>query len=125
MKSGNFRDQPFVAISGNLGEKVPIVDNVLSSHGQEIYPSASLDENCIEFEFRTDRIFYVDLRQTYLALKLKLVRDRGYETYNSKEVKKRAQRRGKSGKGKNGGRRRSTSSRYSCKQQFALKVFQC
>ena len=40
------------------------------------------------FEFQTDRNYYVDLRQTYLALKLKLVRGRGYETYNSKEVKK-------------------------------------
>ena len=46
------------------------------------------DENCIEFEFQTDRSYYVDLRQTYLALKLKLVRGRGYETYNNKEVKK-------------------------------------
>ncbi len=46
------------------------------------------DENCIEFEFQTNRHYYVDLRQTYLALKLKLVRGRGYETYNTKEVKK-------------------------------------
>ena len=28
------------------------------------------------------------MRQTYLALKLKLVRARSYETYNTKEVKK-------------------------------------
>ena len=41
----------FVAMSGNLGGKVPIVDDVLSSHEQEIYPTTSLDENCIEFEF--------------------------------------------------------------------------
>ena len=86
--SSNFRYQPFVAVSGNLGGKVLIVDDVLSSHEQKIYPTTSLDENCIEFEFQTDRNFYVDLRQTYLALKLKLVRGRGYETYNSKEVEK-------------------------------------
>ena len=86
--SSNFRYQPFVAVSGYLGGKVPVVDNVLSSHEQEIYPTTSLDENCIEFEFQTDRNYYVDLRQTYLALKLKLVRGRGYETYNTKEVKK-------------------------------------
>ena len=42
----------------------------------------------MEFEFQTDRNYYVDLRQTYLALKLKLVRGRGYGTYNTKEVKK-------------------------------------
>ena len=86
--SSNFRYQPFVAVSGNLGRKVPVVDDVLSSHEQEIYPTTSLDENCIEFEFQTDRNYYVDLRQTYLALKLKLVRGRGYEIYNTKEVKK-------------------------------------
>ena len=68
--------------------KIPVTDDVLSSHGQEIYPTTSLDENCIEFEFQTDRNYYVDLRQTYLALKLKRVRGRGYEAYNSKEVGK-------------------------------------
>ena len=81
--SSNFRYQPFVAVSGNLGGKVPVV--VLSSHEQQIYPTTSLDENCIKFEFQTDRNNYVDLRQTYLALKLKLVRGRGYETYNTKK----------------------------------------
>ena len=86
--SSNFRYQPFVAVSGNIGGKVPVVDDVLSSHEQELYPTTSLDENCIEFEFQTDRNYYVDLRQTYLALKLKLVRGRGYETYNTKELKK-------------------------------------
>ena len=84
--SSNFRYQPFVAVSGNLGRKVPVVDDVFSSHEQEIYLTTSLDENCIEFEFETDPTYYVDLRQAYLALKLKLVRGRGYETYNNKEV---------------------------------------
>ena len=86
--SNNFTYQPFAAISGNLGGKVPVVDDVLSSHEQEVYPTTSLDENCIEFEFQTDRNYYDDLRQKYLALKPKLVRGRGYETYNSREVKK-------------------------------------
>ena len=86
--SSNFRYQPFVAVSGNLGGKIPVVDDVFSSHEQEIYPTTSLDENCLEFELQTDRNYYVDLRQMYLALKLKLVRGRGYEAYNTKEVKK-------------------------------------
>ena len=122
--SSNFRYQPFVAVSGNLGGKVPVVDDVLSSHEQEIYPTTSLDENCIEFKFQTDLNYYVDLRQTYLALKLKLVRGRGYETYNTKEVKKGAQGRGKSREGRDDGRG-SSSSRYSCKQNIALNFFQC
>ena len=77
-----------MAVSGILGRKIPVVDNVLLSHEQEIYPTTSLNENCIEFELYTDRNYYVDLRQTYLALKLKLVRGRGYETYNTRELKK-------------------------------------
>ena len=87
MSNNIFRYQPFVALSGNLGGKVPIVDDVLSSHGQEICPTTSLDENCIAFEFQTDRNYYVDLRQSFLALKLKFVKGRGYDTYESKEKK--------------------------------------
>ena len=89
IKGSNFRYQPFVAVSGNLGGKIPVVDDVLSSHEQEMYPTTSLKGNCKEFEFQTDRNYYVDLRQTYLALKLRLVGCRGYETYISKEVKKK------------------------------------
>ena len=77
-----------MAVSGNLGGKFAVVDEVLLFHEQKIYPSTSLDENSLEFEFRTDRNYYVDLRQTYLALTLKFVNGRGCETYNSKEVKK-------------------------------------
>ena len=86
--SDNFRYQPFVAVSGNLGGKVPIVDDVLSSHEQGTYSTSSLDENCMEFEFQTDRNYYVDLRQSFLALKLKFVEGRGYDTYESKKKKK-------------------------------------
>ena len=50
----NFRYQPFVAVSDSVGGKVPVVDDVLSSHEQQI-PTTSLDENSIEFEFQTDR----------------------------------------------------------------------
>ena len=75
-------------VSGHLGEKVPVVDRVLFSHAQEIYPTTLLGENCVEFKFSPDRIFYNDLRQTYLALKLKFVEGRGYETYKTKNAKK-------------------------------------
>ena len=88
MSNNNFRYQPCVAVSGNLGGKVPIVDDVVSSHEQEIYPTTSLDENCIEFEFQTGGNYYVHLRQSFLALKLKFVRGRGYDTFESKEKKK-------------------------------------
>ena len=88
MSNNNFWYQPFVAVSGNLGGKVPFVDDVLSSHEQELFPTTSHDENCIEVEFQTDRNYYVDLRQAFLALKLKFVKGRGYDTYENKEKKK-------------------------------------
>ena len=65
MSNNNFRYQPFVAVSGNLGGKVSIVDDVLSSHEQGTYPTTSLDENCTEFEFQTDRNYYVDLSRFF------------------------------------------------------------
>ena len=58
----NFRYQPFIAVSGNPGVKVPVLDDVLSTHEQETYPTTSLDKNSIEFVFQTDRNVYVDLR---------------------------------------------------------------
>ena len=64
------------------------MDDALSSHEQENYPTTSLDENCIEFDFQMDRNYYVDLRQSFLALKLKFVKGRGYDTYESKEKKR-------------------------------------
>ena len=85
----NFRYQHFAAVSWNPGVKVPVADHVLSSHEQEIYPTTSLDEKNIEFEFQTDRNIYVDLRQTYLALKLKLNKGRGFDTYKTTEKKKK------------------------------------
>ena len=88
MSNNIFRYQPFVAVSGNLGGKVPIVDDVLSSHEQEIYPTTSLDENFKEFEFQTDWNYCVGFRQSFLAMNLKFVKGRGYDTYESKEKKK-------------------------------------
>ena len=74
MSNNYFRYQPFVAISGNFGGKVPIVDDVLLSHAQETYPTTSLDENCIGFEFQTDRNYYVDLRQSFFDIEAQICR---------------------------------------------------
>ena len=76
-----------MAVSGKLGRSVSVVDDVFLSHEHESYPTSSLHENCIEFEIQTYRSFYVDLRQTYSALKLKLVKGRGYEIYYAAKEK--------------------------------------
>ena len=85
--SSNFRYQTYVAVSGSIAGKVPVVYDVLLFHEQEICPTTSIDERWLEFEIQVDRNCYVDLRHTYLALKLKCVKCRGYETDSSKEVK--------------------------------------
>ena len=89
----NFRYQPFVAVSGNPGLKVPVVDNVSSSQEQEICPTTSLVEKSIEIELQTDRKVYLGLQHTYLALKIKLVEERGFDTYKTTKKEKGAQRR--------------------------------
>ena len=85
---------PKFAVSGNFVGKVPVVDIVVLSHEQETYLTTSLvvDENFIDFEFQTNCYHYVDLRQTFLALKPKFVYRHGYENYNSTELEKGAQK---------------------------------
>ena len=82
--SSKFRYQTFVAVSG----KVPLVDDVLSSQKQQKYSNTSLEKNCKAFEFQTDQNYYVDWRQTILALKMKMIKNRSYKTYNHKNSKK-------------------------------------
>ena len=87
--SKSFQYEFSLAVFGKLVCKIPIVNGVLSSHELEIYITTSIDENCIEFEFQRDQNYYVDLRETYFALKLKLVKGGGHGAYKNKEVKKR------------------------------------
>ena len=72
---------------GKLGRKIPVVDDVLASHEQDLCLTTSLNGNCVEFEFQTDLNYYVDLKWTYLALKLNFFNGCGYGTYNTKKVK--------------------------------------
>ena len=60
--SSNFWNQTFVLVSGNFAGKVPVVDDVLWSQEQEIYPTTPLDEKGKDFEPKRDRNNYVDMR---------------------------------------------------------------
>ena len=82
----NFRHQPFCCSFWESWWKNPSCG--LSSHEQETYPTISLDENSIEFDFQTDPNVCVDLRQTYLALKFKPLKRRGFHTYKTTKKKK-------------------------------------
>ena len=82
-----FLYKPFVAFCGNPGWSITLVGDVLKFREQEIYLFTSLYENCREFQLRSDRSYYVDLRQISFVSKLKLVKDHVYEIYNNHEAK--------------------------------------
>ena len=83
----NFRCQTFVAVSWNLGGNFPVVDDVSLSQEQETYCTTSTNENCMDFEFHMDRSSYIDMKQTHLAMKLKIFKGCSHETYYTKEIK--------------------------------------
>ena len=119
--SSIFRYQTFAAISGNVGGKVPVVDNISPSHEQEIYPTNSFDENCIQFEFQTDRSYYVELRETdVLGFETETCQESCLRNLQYQRSTKGAQRGSKSGRETDARREGSSSSRCSCKIQFAF-----
>ena len=124
--SNSYRYQFFVSIVENPGRKVPLVDDAFSSHEQETYPTVSRDENLKSFQFQPDRNYHVDLRQTYLALKLKFVKGCSYD--NTEELEKntnKSQKKLQEIRKREKVGRRSSSSGCSCEQHFAFILSQC
>ena len=72
-----FQYQLVVAVSGNHGAEVPVVDNVLSSHDQNVYPTFQKLRKYLTFKLQVERRYYVGSRQTFLALKKKFVEGHG------------------------------------------------
>ena len=56
--------------------KIPVLEPIESSHIQEVYPSTSLDESSIEFEFETDGSIYLDMRDIHVQIKVGLQKGR-------------------------------------------------
>ena len=86
-------------VYGSLGGKVPVADNFQSSHGQKFYPPTSHDKVYRDLEYQIDRNFYVDWRKNYFALKLKLVKCRDDEIYQTGEARKEHKAETKTAKG--------------------------
>ena len=57
---------------------------IFSGRYQEVYPSTSLDESSIEFEFETDRSFYLDMRDFQLQIKVGLQKGRLFDDFMKK-----------------------------------------
>lgn len=66
--------QQFTSSCLELFDRVPILDPIQSSHVQEVYPKTSLTESSLEFEYQTDRNVFLDMRETYLSLRIKLLK---------------------------------------------------
>lgn len=55
-----------------LFDTVPVLNPIIGSNVQEVFPSTSLDESSLEFEYETDRNIFLDLRDTNLLLKVRM-----------------------------------------------------
>ncbi len=62
----------FTSTCFELFETVPVLNPIIGSNVQEVFPSTSLDEGSLDFEYETDRNIFLDLCDTYLLLKVKL-----------------------------------------------------
>ena len=83
-KQNSFSVQDSTNSSLEIFDKVPVLETIMSSHTQEVLPSISLDERSFELEFETDRNLYVDMRDTYLSLKLQLFKGRLFDAFKKK-----------------------------------------
>ena len=77
----NFRYGHFMNSCLETFDKIPVLEPLESSHVQEVYPSTSLDESSIEFEFETDRSIYLDMRDIHLQIKVGLQKGRLFDDF--------------------------------------------
>ena len=50
---------------------------------------STVDENCAKFESQTDRIYYVQLRQTFLGMEVEIVKLCSYGIRITKQIRKK------------------------------------
>ena len=81
----NFRYGHFTNSCLEIFDKIPVLEPIESSHVQEVYPSTSLDESSIEFEFETDRSIYLDMRDIHLQIKVGLQKGRLFDDFMKKD----------------------------------------
>ena len=86
----HFRYRVFTSSSLDIFDKVPVLETIISSYVQKVFPSTSLDESSFEFEFETDNNFYLDMRDTHLSLKLQLFKGRLFEAFKKEKAEHKA-----------------------------------
>ena len=66
-RTSHFRYGALTHFSVEIYNKVLVLETFMSSHTQEEFPSASLDESSFEFELETDRNLYFGMTATHLS----------------------------------------------------------
>ena len=72
VNQSHFRYRVFTNSSLEIFYEVPVLETIMSSYTQKVFPSFSLDESSIEFEFETFRNLFLDMHDTHLSLGLQL-----------------------------------------------------
>ena len=90
VNQSHFRHGVFTNSSLEIFDKVPVLETIMSSYTQKVFPSNSLDESSIEFEFETDRNIYLDMRDTHLSLKLQLFKGRLFDAFKKEKAERKA-----------------------------------
>ena len=57
-----------------------------------MFPSTSIDESSIEFEFQTDQSIYLDMRDTKVMIQVELAKARLFDTYKKRDEESGTQR---------------------------------
>ena len=81
----NFRYGHFTNSCLEIFDKIPVLEPIESSHVQEVYPSTSLNESSIEFEFESDLSIYLDMRDIHLQIKVGLQKGRLFDDFMKKD----------------------------------------
>ena len=90
VNQSHFRYGAFTNSLLEIFDKVPVLETIMSSYTQEVFPSTSLDESSIEFEFETDRNLYLDMRDTHLSLKFQLFKGRMFDAFKKEKAEHKA-----------------------------------
>ena len=90
VNQSQFRYVAFTKSSLEIFDKVPVLETIMSSYTQEVFPSIFLDESSFEFEFETDRNLYLDMRDAHLSLKLQLLKGKFIDAFKKEKAEHKA-----------------------------------
>ena len=92
-QSSHFRYAAFTNTSSKTFDKVPVLEIMISSYTQEVYPSTSPDESGIGFQLETERNLDLNMRDTHVSLKLQLFKGRLFDAFKKEKAEHKANRR--------------------------------